>query len=107
MRIAGDIIIYAGVAFIFFGVVGILRFKNFFTRILIAAKIDTVGSITILLGLAVKHGLSFFSLKIFLLMFLIMIINPLATHMIARSAYLSGYKIKDKNDSGDYSEDHV
>ena len=79
-----------------FGVIGIFKFKNFYPRILITAKIDTVGTITIIIGLVVKHGLSFFSLKLLLLLAIMLILNPLAAHMIARSAYLSGYKMEDR-----------
>jgi len=89
MSAAGDVVIAAGLLFILFGVVGMIKYKDFFTRILIAVKIDTVGAITVIIGLALKHGLSFFSLKLMLLMILLLIVNPLATHVIARSAYLS------------------
>ena len=92
MTIAGEITIAVGVVFILFGVIGLVRFKNFFARILVTAKIDTVGMITIFIGMALKHGLSFFSLKVLLLMAILLIVNPLASHMIARAAYSSGYK---------------
>ena len=104
MTIAGEIIIAAGIVFILFGVIGLIRFKNFYARILVTAKIDTAGLITIFIGMAVKHGLSFFSLKVLLLMAILLIVNPLATHMIARAAWSSGYltdsqskKINDEN----------
>ena len=103
MTIVGEVIIGIGMVFILLGVFGIIKYKNFYTRILVTAKIDTVGVITIFIGMAVRHGASFFSLKVLLLMGIMMIINPLASHMIARSAYLSGYKtdaqIKADNDS--------
>ena len=92
MEIIGDIIIIAGTVFMFFGIIGIFKFENFYTRILVTAKIDTVGVFTIMFGLIVRHGASFFSMKLLLLLFIMLILNPLATHMIARSAYLSGYK---------------
>jgi len=95
MQTAGNIIIIIGTIFISLGIVGIFRFKNFYARILVVSKIDTVGVLTIIIGLAVKHGFSFFSLKLLLLTILLMIINPLIIHMTARSAYLSGHKIED------------
>jgi len=98
MRIAGELIIAAGMVFILLGVIGILKYKNFYARILVTAKIDTVGVITIFVGMAVKHGLSFFSLKVLLLMAILIIINPLASHTIARAAYLSGYKTDAQTD---------
>jgi multicomponent Na+:H+ antiporter subunit G len=72
-----------------FGVIGIFKLKAFYARILIAAKIDTVGSFTFIIGVAVKHGFGFFSLKLLLLAALLLFINPLITHMIAHSAYMS------------------
>ena len=96
MEILGDVIIIAGIVFMFFGVIGIFKFENFYTRILVTAKIDTVGLLTLMIGLAVKHGMSFFSLKLLILTCIMMILNPLAVHMVARSAYLSGYKIEDR-----------
>jgi len=107
VTIAGEIIIAIGMIFVLFGVIGLIKFKNFYERILVTAKIDTVGVITIFIGMAIRHGAGFFSLKILLLMAIMMIINPLASHKIARSAYLSGYKTeaqlkKDKDTNKDY-----
>ena len=96
MELIGDIIIMAGMIFMLFGVIGIFKFQSFYTRILVTAKIDTVGAFTLIIGLVVRHGVSFFSLKLLLLLCIMMILNPLAAHMIARSAYLSGYGIEDR-----------
>jgi len=85
--IIGDVLIGIGLFFMVFGVIGLIKNKSFFTRILIAAKIDTVGTITVIMGVAVKHGLSWFSLKAVLLMGIIMVVNPLIGHIIARSSY--------------------
>ena len=101
MQTAGDIIIYAGIVFMLFGVIGIFKYKNFYVRILVTTKIDTVGAFTLIAGMAVRHGPGFFSLKLLLLIALMMIINPLTTHMTTRSAYLCGYNI----DSGHITHD--
>ena len=105
MNAVGSVIVAIGIVFILFGVIGILKYKDFYQRILVTAKIDTVGVITIIIGLAVKHGISFFSLKVLLLMVILMILNPLASHMIARSAYLSGYRNPDGDEGG--GEGHI
>ena len=83
-----------------FGIIGLFRFKDFFSRILISAKIDTVGAITLIIGLVVRHGFSFFSLKLLLIVILLLILNPLAAHIIARSAYLSDSRLQDEYDDG-------
>jgi len=96
-----NIIIIAGIILMSFGVIGIFKFKNFYPRILVTAKIDTVGVLTLMIGLIVKHNVSFFSLKLLMLLGIMLILNPLAAHMIARSAYLSGYKIEDSRTRDD------
>ncbi len=89
-----NIVIIIGLIFMALGVFGIFRFKDYFSRILVAAKVDTVGFITIMFGLMLKHGFDFFSGKIILVLALYLITNPIATHAITRSAHLSGYRIK-------------
>ena len=92
MRIAGDIITGIGIIFMLFGIIGIYRFKSFYIRALVTTKIDTVGAFTLIIGIALRHGFGVFSLKLILLLVLLMIVNPLISHMTARSAYLSGHR---------------
>ena len=105
MPILGNIIIGAGIVFMAFGIIGIFKFNNFFPRVLVAAKVDTVGVLTLIIGLIIKHGWGFFSLKILLLLCIILLLNPLASHMLARSAYLSGYGTEDHNSDDEDDED--
>ena len=100
MEIVGNIIIVIGAIFMAFGVIGLFRFRDFYARILVTAKIDTVGAITIIIGIAFRHGASFFSLKLVLLVLLILVLNPLAAHIIARSAYSSAGGLHDEFDDG-------
>lgn len=93
-----NIIIIIGLIFMGIGVYGTFRFNDFFNRILITAKIDTVGFITILIGVIVKTGLSFFTLKILLVIILFLVTNPIATHATLRSADLSNYRIKGRRE---------
>lgn len=89
----GSLLMSLGLGFVAIGVFGIYRFKNFFPRILIGSKIDTVGYLTLLIGVIVKRGISEFSLKVALIIILMLIVNPLLSHTVARSAYLNGYRI--------------
>lgn len=90
----GMFVIYLGIFFITVGVIGIFRFKNFYPRILVASKIDTVGSITLMLGIVIRKGFTFFSMKVLLILVILIMINPLTTHSIARSAFYSGYRVR-------------
>ena len=93
-EIIGYALIWLGIAFIGSGVIGIYKFRNFYPRVLISSKIDTVGNITLMTGVIILNGFSFFSLKVLLIVILMTIINPLSTHSIARSAHNSGYKAR-------------
>lgn len=94
MEILGNIVMIIGFFFMVLGIFGVFRFDDFFSRILITAKVDTVGFITMILGLILKNGLSYFSWKMFLILALYVVTNPISTHALTRSAYLSGYRIK-------------
>ena len=97
LYVVGTVIVAIGVVFMVFGVIALFRFKNFYPRILAASKIDTVGVITVVIGMILRHGFSPFSAKIFLLGVIMLIFNPLVAHVLARSAYLSGYKLDEEN----------
>ena len=101
MEIVGNIIIAAGVLFMLFGVIGIYRYKSFYPRILVSSKSDTVGALTVIIGIAVRHGPGFFSWKLLLLIIIILILNPLLAHVLARSAYLSGHEIENSTDKAE------
>lgn len=94
--IVGNVLIVIGILFIAFGMFGILRYRELFTRLLIAAKVDTVGFITVMLGAVIRTGWSMQTLKIFVVMLFVAITNPLVTHSIANSALSSGYKPQEK-----------
>ncbi len=101
MYIIGYVLISIGILFIIVGLFGIYKFHNLYARILSAADIDTVGLITILIGVAFVSGFNMFTLKVLLILFILTVINPIVTSAIASSAYFSGYKIKqeDKKDN--------
>jgi len=106
-EIIGLVVMFVGMAFMLIGILGIFRFKCFYARILVVSKVDTVGAVIFLSGLAIKHGFSFFSGKLLLIVITILILSPLVGHMIARSAYTSGHKLSDpyKGDANQEGDD--
>ena len=100
MEIIGNVVIVIGLIFMAFGVIGLFRFKDFYLRLLVLAKIDTVGAITFMIGIILRHGFSFFTAKMFLILVLFLILNPLQAHIIARAAYLSIEGISQEHDDG-------
>jgi multicomponent Na+:H+ antiporter subunit G len=97
----GNILIGLGLAFILFGILCFFRFRNFYARVLVASIVDTMGFLTVLIGTALRSQGIFPLLKILLLGFTILFINPITTHKIARSAYLSGYRVNQEGDRDD------
>ena len=95
MIIVSNMIIGAGLLFMLVGIIGMYRFKDFYPSILIASKIDTMGMITVIFGVALRHGFTFFSGKLFLIVAIILGLNPLVAHVLARSAYSAGHMLKE------------
>lgn len=93
--IISSIIISAGLFFMMFGIIGVYRFSNFYARILITAKVETVGFLAVMIGILVQSGFSYFSLKIVLIALFFMLTNPLSTHAIGRSAFYSNLSEKE------------
>ena len=94
-NIIGYVVIGIGVFFMLIGVIGLFqRGKDFYYRLLVACKIDTVGLLTIAIGLAIRHGISFFTGKMLLITIIILVLNPFVAHIIGRSAYRTGYVSK-------------
>lgn len=98
----GEFLIGIGIIIAIIGEIGIIKYKTLYKCMLVSSLIDTVAPLTIFIGVIVRQGFNLFSLKVLIIIFVILIINPLTTHKIARSAYLSGYK---ENDIKDESEE--
>lgn len=97
----GQLLIGIGIVFITFGLISILRFRDFYTRVLISSEVDTVGMICIYAGVMLIGGISFFSVKVFLVLTCIAFTGPLITHYIARAAYFSEHSISKEENSHD------
>ena len=83
----------AGAVFLLVSCVGLLRLPDFYTRAHAVGKAETLGSMLILSGLAVYNGAALSSLKLLLVLFIIALTNPTATHALTRAAMRSGLKI--------------
>jgi len=93
-EIISNTLIIIGLIFAVFGLLGLFKFKYFYMRILVSGNIDTVGMIFMLSGAMVASPNLGFSLKILLILVLSLITTPLSSHATARSAYMSGYRVK-------------
>lgn len=97
MTIAACFFILAGTFFFFAGVVGILRFPDFFSRMHATGKGDTLGTVFTLTGIALYNLDGGFtvanilvSMKLMLISVFWFLANPTATHALLRAAFDSG-----------------
>ncbi|RZN40587.1 MAG: monovalent cation/H(+) antiporter subunit G [Methanophagales archaeon ANME-1-THS] len=88
----------AGAFFIITGVIGLLKFPDFYTRLHATGKCDTVGQIFIVVGCMIYSGLSLISVKLFFVAAFYLLAYPSATHAIMKAAYATGLKPWKKGD---------
>jgi len=94
MYVIGLLLVLSWVAIVF-GMSSLYVLKNLYTRLLSAATIDTVASLTILLALLVASIDKFeYVIRFVLLIGFLLITNPISSHVNIRSAYLTGVKVK-------------
>lgn len=93
LSVISALMILSGTIFMILGVIGLLRFPDFYTRMHAVGKCDTMGQFLILLGCAVYDGLSFISLKLILISFFYLFSMPAATHAIVKAAFYTGEKV--------------
>ncbi len=77
-----------GWAFSLSGAVGILRMPDVYTRIQCSSKMITMGTLPVLIALVVAEGpVSVFGSRALLVAVLLLVVNPVASHALARAAY--------------------
>ena len=94
MKIISFILMAGGLLFSLFGMIGLFRFRHFYSRILITSNIDAAGMLLLLIGVALQSPDTAFALKIGIVALLSLITSPLSSHAILYSARESGYRMK-------------
>jgi multicomponent Na+:H+ antiporter subunit G len=80
-----------GVFFSFTGALGILRMPDVYTRIQCSSKTITMGALPMFIALAVAEGpVTTYGSRSLIAAALLLMINPIASHALARAAYKSG-----------------
>ena len=90
LDIVAIVLIAGGLFFLTVSVLGLLRLPDFYARTHAVGKSETLGSILILVGLAVYNGWELSTFKILFILIFVLIANPTATHAISRAALRSG-----------------
>ena len=96
MDILVVLFLFVGLFFFTGGAVGILRFPDFYSRLHPAGKLDTLGLLLSLIGLALYNlhhftlGAVLTSLKILLIVVFVFLASPTATHAIVDAGIRAG-----------------
>ncbi len=109
MRIVIDILVAAGLIFALAGTKGILKMPDAFCRMQASTCITTLGTLGVILGGALY---AFFvmgsvgtGVKVLLIGLLIITINPVGAHAIAKGAYKYGIRPDKDMEIDDYGRD--
>ena len=100
----GIVIIAIGVAFDVFGCIGLLRLPDVYNRLQASTKCVTLGTILLLLGVALSCGSGAMAVKALICAGFILVTSPTAAHAIAKGAYASGVHLWEKTLVDKYSE---
>lgn len=80
-----------GLVFSLSGVAGILRMPDVYSRIQCSTKTITMGALPVLIAVVVGEGpISSYGSRALLVAALLLVVNPVSSHALARAAYKSG-----------------
>lgn len=82
-----------GVAFNFFGCLGLVRLPDIYNRLQASTKCVTFGTIFLLIGVLIRTGLNSLGIKALLALLFILVTSPTAAHAISRGAHHSRVKL--------------
>ncbi len=109
MRIVIDILLAVGFVFALAGTKGILQMPDTFCRMQASTCISTLGVLGVIAGGALYAffvmGSVSTGVKILLIGLLIITINPVGAHAIAKGAYRSGIRPDKEMEIDDYGRD--
>jgi multicomponent Na+:H+ antiporter subunit G len=86
----GYFLIVLGILFNLFGCIGLVRFPDVYNRLQAATKCVTLGTVLLLLGVALAHGTGAMAAKAVICAVFVLVTSPTAAHAVAKGAYASG-----------------
>jgi multicomponent Na+:H+ antiporter subunit G len=84
-ELIGSILVLLGAIFHFSAGLGMLRMPDAYTRMQAGTKASTLGNTLVLLGLGIYHP--GWGLKLLIIVFFVLMTNPISSHALARAAH--------------------
>ena len=101
----GLVFIGIGVAFDFFGCLGLIRLPDVYNRLQSATKSVTLGTWSILFGVFLYYGFTPVGVKALICIPLLYFAATVAAHALIRGSYISGIKLWKKSVIDDYKNE--
>jgi len=102
--VIGYILIVAGILFDIFGCIGLVRFPDVYNRLQASTKCVTLGTVLLLIGVAVLTGVGAIAAKALICAVFILITAPTAAHAIAKGSYAAGVSLWENSVVDKYKE---
>lgn len=101
-EVIGIIFIGLGLAFDFFGCLGLVRLPDVYNRLQAATKCVTFGTCSLLFGVFLILGFSPAGIKALLCMVFLLLTSPVSAHALARGSHKAGVKLWEKSVCDEY-----
>jgi len=105
INVIGQILIAIGILFNIFGCIGLVRFPDVYNRLQASTKCVTLGTILLLVGVAIAGNSGAMAAKAIICAVFILLTSPTAAHAIAKGTYASGVKLWENSVTDKYAED--
>ncbi len=102
--IIGYALIITGILFDIFGCIGLVRFPDVYNRLQASTKCVTLGTILLLVGVAIISATGATSAKAIICAVFILLTSPTAAHAIAKGSYASGVPLWEDSVVDKYAE---
>jgi len=103
--IIGYFLVTVGILFNIFGCIGLVRFPDVYNRLQASTKCVTLGTVLLLIGVAVHSGLGPIGTRAIVCAVFILVTSPTAAHAIAKGAYASGVKLWEQSVVDKYGQE--
>ena len=103
--ITGYILIIVGILFDIFGCIGLVRFPDVYNRLQASTKCVTLGTVLLLVGVALVSSSGATAAKAIICAVFILITSPTAAHAIAKGAHAYGVKLWENSVVDKYAQE--
>ncbi len=104
-EIIGYILVTIGILFNIFGCIGLVRFPDVYNRLQAATKCVTLGTLLLLVGVALASGSGSLTAKAIVCAVFILITSPTAAHAIAKGSHAAGVELWENSVVDKYAEE--